>query len=115
MSTEQIPGINPSAKPSGDGCSTCLAGDGWWFHLRRCAECGNIGCCDSSPGQHATNHAKETGHPFLTSFEPGESWLWNTETEEFYDGGPELAPPAAHPEGQPARPAGAGILMHSWL
>jgi hypothetical protein len=39
-------GINPAAEPSGTGCVECLAFGGWWFHLRRCAECG---CCDSSP------------------------------------------------------------------
>ncbi|MGW5065751.1 amino acid permease, partial [Streptomyces cyaneofuscatus] len=33
------------------GGADCLAGDGpgWWFHLRRCAACGRVGCCDSSP------------------------------------------------------------------
>ena len=45
-------GINPSAKPSGTGCVECLATGGWWLHLRRCAECGHIGCCDNSPSQH---------------------------------------------------------------
>ena len=47
-------GINPASKPSGDGCVECLASPkGWWFHLRRCAECGHTGCCDSSPSHHA--------------------------------------------------------------
>jgi hypothetical protein len=46
-------GINPAAKPSGPGCAECAASGGWWLHLRRCAECGHIGCCDSSPSQHA--------------------------------------------------------------
>ena len=51
-------GINPASKPSGDGCVECLASPkGWWFHLCRCAECGHIGCCDSSPSQHASKHA----------------------------------------------------------
>jgi Zn-finger in ubiquitin-hydrolases and other protein. len=49
-------GINPAAEPSGTGCVECLALGGWWFHLRRCAECGHIGCCDSSPNQHASKH-----------------------------------------------------------
>lgn len=94
MAHDQIPGIDLAARPSGDGCAECLAGDGpgWWFHLRRCAECGHIGCCDSSPSQHGTKHAKQVGHPFITSFEPGESWFWNVNTEEYYEG-PELAPP----------------------
>src|SRR5581483_3535138 len=56
-------GINPASKPSGDGCLECLASaGGWWFHLRRCAECGHIGCCDSSPSQHASKHAATMGH-----------------------------------------------------
>jgi len=53
-------GINPTAKPSGTGCVECLALGGWWFHLRRCAECGHIGCCDSSPSQHASKHSAAT-------------------------------------------------------
>lgn len=65
MANYQIPGIDPSAAPSGDGCAECLGGDGqgWWLHLRRCAACGHIGCCDSSPAQHATKHARAAGHP----------------------------------------------------
>ena len=72
------PGINPASKPSGDGCVECLASPkAWWFHLRRCAECGHIGCCDSSPGQHASKHAAETGHPIIASFEPDEDWFYD--------------------------------------
>ena len=37
----------------------------------------HIGCCDTSPSQHATAHAKETGHPVIRSFEPGEAWFWS--------------------------------------
>ncbi|UUN30473.1 UBP-type zinc finger domain-containing protein [Streptomyces sp. FIT100] len=115
MARERIPGINPAARPSGDGCTECLAseGTGWWFHLRRCAECGHIGCCDSSPGQHATRHANESGHPFLTSFEPGENWFWNTRTEEYLEGGPDLAEPQSHPLSQPV-PGPAGAVPADW-
>ncbi|QMU70684.1 UBP-type zinc finger domain-containing protein [Streptacidiphilus sp. P02-A3a] len=112
MAEQRIPGIDPSVPPSGDGCVECLAGGGWWFHLRRCAACGHIGCCDSSPSQHATTHAREAGHDFLTSFEPGEDWFWNTGTEEYYDG-PALAPPHAHPADQPA-PGPAGRVPEDW-
>ena len=66
----EIAGINPSVPPSGDGCVECDATGGWWFHLRRCAECGHIGCCDTSPSQHATAHAKAADHPFIKSYEP---------------------------------------------
>jgi len=68
-------GINPSVRPSGTGCVECLATGGWWLHLRRCAECGHIGCCDNSPSQHASKHHAATGHPIITSFEPGERWF----------------------------------------
>ena len=77
-------GINPAAKPSGPGCAECSALGGWWFHLRRCAECGHIGCCDSSPSQHASKHYAATGHPIITSFEPGEHWFYDYRTAEFF-------------------------------
>ena len=69
-------GIDPAVPPSGPGCVECTRDGSWWFHLRRCAECGHVGCCDSSPHQHATNHYRETGHPVMRSHEPGESWRW---------------------------------------
>ncbi|WP_377273689.1 UBP-type zinc finger domain-containing protein [Peterkaempfera sp. SMS 1(5)a] len=112
---DAIPNINPAVPPSGDGCFECLAGDapGWWFHLRRCAACGHIGCCDSSPAQHATQHAREAGHAYFASYEPGESWLWNIDTEQFYTGAPVLAPPAAHPASQPV-PGPRGRVPDDW-
>ena len=85
-------GINPAAKPSGTGCVECLARGGWWLHLRRCAECGHIGCCDSSPSQHASKHHAAMGHPIITSFEPGEHWFYDYRTEEFITG-PKLQAP----------------------
>ncbi len=71
------------------------------MHLRRCATCGNIGCCDSSPGQHATHDAPATGHPYNQSFEPGEDWFFDYRTQDVLEG-PALAPPTSHPEAQPA-------------
>ncbi|MFZ0216701.1 MAG: UBP-type zinc finger domain-containing protein [Candidatus Dormiibacterota bacterium] len=62
--------------PSGDGCVECLATGGRWVHLRRCAVCGHVGCCDSSPGRHSTAHFHTTGHPLIQSFEPREDWYW---------------------------------------
>jgi hypothetical protein len=79
-------GINLAATPSGTGCVECMASGGWWFHLRRCAECGHIGCCDSSPNQHASKHYAATGHPIITSFEPGEHWFYDYRTEEAFAG-----------------------------
>ena len=88
--------VNPQIPPSGTGCVECLASGGWWLHLRRCAECGHIGCCDNSPGRHATAHATSSGHPVIRSFEPGEDWFWNYQTNEYLDG-PQLAAPLHHP------------------
>jgi uncharacterized UBP type Zn finger protein len=62
--------------PVADGCVECLAMGGVWVHLRRCLECGHIGCCDNSPNRHATAHFHETSHPLVQSFEPGEDWYW---------------------------------------
>ena len=57
-------------------CADCVTDGGHWVHLRRCLTCDRVGCCDSSPGQHATQHAFATGHPVITSAEPGETWRW---------------------------------------
>ncbi|MFI6045874.1 UBP-type zinc finger domain-containing protein [Nocardia sp. NPDC051321] len=100
--TQELEGIDTAVPPSGAGCVECDAAQGWWVHLRRCAQCGHIGCCDTSPAQHATLHAKDTGHPFIQSFEPGEDWYYNFATEEMYGDGPELAPPTSHPADQGA-------------
>src|SRR3954467_426247 len=71
--------VRPDVAPSGPGCADCVsgAGAGWWFHLRRCAACGHVGCCDSSPSQHARAHAAEAGHRVIQSFEPGEDWFYD--------------------------------------
>jgi Zn-finger in ubiquitin-hydrolases and other protein len=92
--------IDPTVPPSGTGCVECLEGGGWWVHLRRCAACGHVGCCDTSPAQHATAHFQATGHPVIRSFEPGEEWFFDYRTSQM-SRGPQLAPPAAHPETQP--------------
>jgi hypothetical protein len=59
-----------------EGCAECLRTGGHWVHLRMCHTCGQIGCCDSSPGRHASRHAREAGHPLARSAEPGEEWTW---------------------------------------
>ena len=69
---DQIHDVQPSA----EGCEDCLATGGRWVHLRLCLTCGHVGCCDSSPGQHATAHWRATGHRVMQSFEPGEDWAW---------------------------------------
>ncbi|MFI5934521.1 UBP-type zinc finger domain-containing protein [Actinoplanes sp. NPDC051494] len=104
--------IRPDVPPSGTGCEECLAAGGWWFHLRRCAACGHIGCCDTSPSQHATAHWKQTGHPVIRSFEPGESWFYNFETEDGVPG-VHLAPPQHRPGEQPV-PGPEGAVPADW-
>jgi uncharacterized UBP type Zn finger protein len=59
-----------------DGCEDCLRSGGKWLHLRICLTCGHVGCCDNSPGRHATAHYHETSHPLIRSLEPGEEWSW---------------------------------------
>jgi hypothetical protein len=88
--------IAESPGPSGDGCVECLATGGRWVHLRRCVECGHVGCCDASPGTHATKHAGSTRHALIQSFEPGEDWFWCYVDELFFevDG---LGPSPSHP------------------
>lgn len=86
----------PSLHPSGPGCEECLASGGRWVHLRMCQSCGHVGCCDSSPGRHATAHHAATRHPVVRSFEPGEEWFW------CYDDGlaflvPSAGPAPSHP------------------
>ncbi len=69
---DQIRDVTPSA----DGCEECLKIGSWWVHLRECQICGHVGCCDQSPGKHATKHFHHTRHPIIRSFEPGEDWGW---------------------------------------
>jgi monovalent cation/hydrogen antiporter len=70
------PGIvHPTTAPN--ACPDCLEiGDHNWVHLRMCLGCGHVGCCDSSPNQHAAGHYRETEHPVMRSIELGEAWRW---------------------------------------
>ncbi len=104
--------IDPAVPPSGTGCMECDQSGGWWVHLRRCAQCGHVGCCDTSPSQHAHAHYAATGHPVVQSFEPGESWFWNYATDDFLDG-PRLAAPHHHPLDQPT-PGPSGRVPADW-
>ncbi len=58
------------------GCEECLQTGSGWVHLRLCLTCGHVGCCDSSPGKHATKHFLASDHPVVRSFERGEDWAW---------------------------------------
>lgn len=106
-------GIDPAVPPSGTGCKECLETGGWWVHLRRCAQCGHIGCCDMSPSRHATAHFHATGHPVISSFEPGEEWFFDYRDDDFFPG-PDLAAPTAHPYDQPV-PGPEGAVPPDWM
>ena len=71
---ETIAVIEPES--STPACGDCIRTGLAWVHLRLCPECGNVGCCDNSPGRHATAHHHATGHPLIRSLEPGETWSW---------------------------------------
>ncbi|MDM7831309.1 UBP-type zinc finger domain-containing protein [Cellulomonas edaphi] len=103
---------DPSVPPSGTGCLECERTGGWWFHLRRCATCGHVGCCDSSPSQHATAHWHETGHALMRSFEPGEDWWWDYAAGSGTTG-PTLADPQHRPVEQGA-PGPRGRVPDDW-
>jgi hypothetical protein len=105
--------IDPSVPPSGDGCVECLESGGWWFHLRRCARCGHIGCCDQSPSQHASAHAAANGHTVIRTFEPDEDWFYDYAADDYAEG-PELAAPQHHPLDQPV-PGPAGKVPEDWV
>jgi uncharacterized UBP type Zn finger protein len=82
--------------PVTTGCVECLAMGARWLHLRRCIECGHVGCCDQSPNRHATAHFHETAHPLIQSFEPGEDWFWCYPDELFFEV-PGQGPSPSHP------------------
>lgn len=68
--------LTPTPADFERACADCVAVGGRWVHLRRCLTCEHVACCDSSPARHATAHAAATGHPVVTSAEPGEDWRW---------------------------------------
>ena len=52
-------------------------------------------------------HYRETGHPVVQSFEPGEDWFWDYSAQSAASG-PSLAPATSRPDDQPVTgPAGA--------
>ncbi len=105
--------IDATVGPSGTGCADCEPLGGWWVHLRRCAACGHVGCCDSSPGQHGSAHFASSGHRYMQSFEPGEDWFWDFEDSVAIDG-PPLAEPTSHPEDQGV-PGPVGRVPADWM
>lgn len=76
MLCEHAAKVKPVPPRTPTGCEECLKAGTSWVHLRLCLTCGHVGCCDSSPGRHATQHAHATSHPVIASYEPGERWAW---------------------------------------
>ncbi len=62
--------------PAEPACSRCIEEGTRPVHLRMCLECGEVACCDSSVGRHATAHYEATHHAVMRSVEPGEAWRW---------------------------------------
>jgi uncharacterized UBP type Zn finger protein len=77
--------VSIDAPASSVGCEDCLRIGASWVHLRRCIECGHVGCCDSSPNRHATKHFHSSTHPLVQSFEPGEDWYWCYADEAIFE------------------------------
>jgi uncharacterized UBP type Zn finger protein len=75
--------VRPVSAQTPGGCEECLILGSTWVHLRLCLTCGNVGCCDSSPHQHARVHALAAGHPIVQSYEPDEDWRWCYVDEAF--------------------------------
>lgn len=70
---ENWPYGEPPAEPA---CQRCIAEGLRPVHLRMCLACGEVACCDSSVGRHASAHYDATHHPVMRSVEPGEAWRW---------------------------------------
>ena len=68
---DQIKDVKPQSK----GCLDCEKEGKSWVAIRKCLVCGHVGCCDSTPGQHARKHFKETGHQLIEPMS-GKPWTW---------------------------------------
>ncbi|WP_433651806.1 UBP-type zinc finger domain-containing protein [Micromonospora zamorensis] len=83
MSCQHLTEAGAAEARTPDECEDCVAiGETYWVHLRTCLSCGQVGCCDSSPNQHASKHFASTGHAVIRSAQPGEAWRWCFVDEE---------------------------------
>jgi uncharacterized UBP type Zn finger protein len=72
-----LDGADPAPTPTTPtGCEECLATGGHWVSLRLCLACGHVGCCNDSPARHAMAHHRQSEHPLVRSYEPGQDWWW---------------------------------------
>ena len=69
--------------PKAHECEECVKIRSRWVHLRTCQTCGATLCCDSSPNQHASKHARAASHPVIASAERGERWMYCFPDDDF--------------------------------
>ena len=80
MGCEHVKSLK-KVEPRTTGCEECLRIGQRWVSLRLCQSCGHVGCCDSSPGRHATAHFQKIRHPVMRAFGEGD-WGWCYVDEE---------------------------------
>lgn len=66
LGCEHLDALETIAAPVAETCQEC----GSRSVLRVCLTCGHVGCCDSHHG-HATQHARESGHPLIRAWKGG--------------------------------------------
>ena len=97
------------AAPAASSASRRVAGGCTFAAVPRVA---TSGAATPRPPSTPTAHARTTGHRVVQSFEPGESWFYDYDDDEVFEG-PGLAPPDSRPEDQPV-PAPADAVPHDW-
>lgn len=75
-SCEHLDAIKDVQPQSGEKCERCEQEGTSSKTVRYCLTCGEVGCDDESPGQHALKHWHDSGHPVFRSMEPGDRWAW---------------------------------------
>ena len=110
--TAQSDGIDPAAEPSGTGCKECLAAGAWWFHLRRCAQCGHIGCCDFIAEPACDQTSSRDRPPGYRQLRARRALVLRLSHGRLF-AGPSLAAPQSHPDDQPV-PGPAGRVPPDW-
>jgi len=96
MGCEHVKSLK-QVEPRTTGCEECLRIGQRWVSLRLCQSCGHVGCCDSSPGRHATAHFHQTRHPVMRAFGEGD-WGWCYVDERTLAADELPPPPSASPQ-----------------